>query len=155
MSTATDLYKSFIDYLEVTFRAIPQGDDDFINVNERFTLRLTVRNRAPDDFPFRNPKIHYRKIRASIQATVFATPLDDQGQPIDRVSANFSDPVLTPGETSTIRVSMRALQNLGGFEDFFGGQERIAHVQVRAEIDQEAFFQVRKALDPETEIEPT
>jgi hypothetical protein len=140
--------------LKLSFRATPQGNDELINVNERFTLRITVANTAPDDFPFKNPKIHFRNLTATIQATDFATPLDSQNNPTNGANAQFGQQVLTPGEQSSITVNMRALRNLGDLSDIFG-RERIAHVQVRATIDQDAFFQVRKAFDPEAEIEPT
>lgn len=155
MSTATDLYANFRDYLKVTFRATPQANNSVINVEERFTLRLTVENIAPDDFPFKNPKIHYRNIRATVQATDFATPLDAQNRPVNSVTEQFGQQVLTPGEQSSVTVNMRALKNLGDLGDFLGGKERVAHVQVRAAIDQDAFLQIRKAIDPEVEIEPT
>jgi len=154
MSTATDLYSSFRDYLKVTFRATAQGNDEIINVNERFTLRVTVENIAPDDFPFKNPKIHFRNLRATIQATEFATPLDAQNNPNNAANEQFGQQVLTPGEQSSVTVNMRALRNLGDGSDIFG-KEQIAHVQIRATIDQDAFFQVRKAIDPEAEVEPT
>lgn len=160
MSTATDLYSSFRDYLKVTYRATPQGSDNVINVNERFTLRVTVENVAPDDGPFANPRIHFRNLTTAVQATEFATPIDAQNNPVAVTNLPFGEQALTPGERSSVTVNMRALKNIGDAGALeavldVAAVERVADVQVRAVIDQDQFFRIRKSVKAEAEIEQT
>lgn len=155
MTTVADLYTSITNHLRISHRAVPIGPGNHdINVGEIFTLKVTIENMAPNHLNFANPKIIFLEARANVIKSEYATPVDANGVAIENVEADFRDVSLAPGDTSTLEIRMKATRHYNG-PNQAQFLEQVAHVQVRAKIDKEAFFQIRKFVDPRAQIRPT
>jgi len=142
MSTATDLYTSFQNYLTVTCRIDP-NPGPHVNKDEKFTLWITVFNTAPDDYPYANPRIHFKNLNATIRSSVYAKILHNNHQ-VESLDIKFSPQTLEPGSFSQIRVDMKAIQAVE--------TDKVAHIQVRGDVDQNEFFLVRTFKDAPANI---
>jgi hypothetical protein len=143
--SAQSLYNSFTDHLEVSTRVSQQSGAE-IQVGEEFTLRITVRNNAPSAAATR-PRIHFKDTRVAVVGTQFARPVDGNS-----VNLRLADTSLVPGEARSVDVRMRATQAL--FNSTIPGlfPEEVARITVSADVDQDAFFNVRKRVTGQADI---
>ncbi|MCH7583295.1 MAG: hypothetical protein IIC72_11775 [Acidobacteria bacterium] len=68
---------------------------------------------------------------------------------------NLPDQELWPGEASSVNVELVATSEIAGFFADLVTQERIANVWIRADLDQDRFFQIWNYQEFREEIEPT
>lgn len=149
--SAKALYDSFMQYLDVRAYVVAQEGSE-IQVQENFTLRIKVTNMAPAGQY--DPDVRFRNVKVNVQATEYAIPTAGNS-----VSLDINDSVLTRnGDSGSVDIEMRALKARFGSSDtapdLFGPffREMIAKISVRADVDLDAFFRIKKRVDAHEEI---
>lgn len=146
--SADDLYDNLRSYLRVTARVVDRTGQD-INEGERFTLRVTGLNTAYSPNYVGQPRIVFDNPRVFVQGTSYARPVAGNAW------HNLPDSELFPGESSSVTLEMEAIDEMSNdFLDFFL-QEDIADIWIRADLDQNRFFEIWNFLAARQEIEPT
>ncbi|NNF99809.1 MAG: hypothetical protein HKM93_10560 [Desulfobacteraceae bacterium] len=141
--SAEALFQSLYNHLDVrayVLKSSIQGDE--IQEGESFTLRVRVTNNAPGGG--NHPDIRFRITQVRVRRTEFARP--EAG---NTITTNLEDDTyLTRNDDGRLDVPMRAVKAIGGPAGTIPGllPELIARVTVRAEVDQDAFFRVRKTV---------
>lgn len=152
--SAQQLFDSFKNYLHVTTN-VPSWsyNGDALEVPEDFKLKVTVWNTAPRGTNLGDhPYITFRNVRVMVEATEFATPVDDNGVGIPLITVPLGDPTLTRDDNGVAYINMRAVEAL----PFLGwpGMEKIAVVTVIADVDASGFFRINKPQDAFHDILP-
>ncbi len=146
--SADSLYDNIRGYLRVTARVTDKTGND-INVGEQFTLRVTGSNTAYAANLVGKPRIVFDRPRVYVEGTQYT----------DVVGGNrwfdLPDPELWPGEASSVNVDLEATSEIASFWVDLFVQERIANVWIRADLDQNRFFQIWNYREFAEEIEPT
>jgi len=122
-----------------------------LNVNEEFDLDVGIRNTAPAvrwDPP--RPDIVFKDVRLYVHTTNYARPIagwfmTDMVTGTDRLRA---------GETEYQRIRMKAIQAIPGGDDS-GVVEDVANIYVRASVDWERLFKLRKQIKAYHQIKRT
>jgi len=148
MATAVDLYRSFKDYLRLSYRLVRLTGSQ-VNVGENFTMRFTVSNIGPNPSPVNNPVVVFDNIHVMVEATEYATPTAG-----GFVNLPLPDTHLHPGESSFVDVPMRALRNIGGLADLFSA-EHVAKAWVMGDVNLPEYFRIWNFSNVIQEIEPT
>lgn len=148
--SALDLYTDLRRFLRLTSRVVSKHGE-FINVDEKFTLRFTVTNAAYSPNTSR-PAIVFRNVKVSVAGTSNAVPVAGPG------THNFPQQTLHPGESSHVDIEFRAINDLPG--DAQSGidrnhEEMVARADAKADLDQNLFFSIRKHLNSFEEIVET
>jgi hypothetical protein len=120
---------------------LSRKEGEEVNVGETFTLQFTLWNDAPDVLGPATPRIVFTPLQLTIQATAFATPLQD-GKPVLEATFSFADATLGGGEQTTVEVNLQAIRNMHGLEHLLS-REEVAEVLVTADLDLAQYFQVR------------
>ena len=146
--SAESLYDNVRGYLRVQARVIQKEGND-INVDERFTLRVTGSNTAYAANLVGKPRIVFDRTRVYVQGTRYTDVVGGNRW------FNLPDQELWPGEASSVNVELVATSEIAGFFADLVTQERIANVWIRADLDQDRFFQIWNYQEFREEIEPT
>ena len=146
--SADSLYDNLRSYLRVTARVIGKAGND-INVDEEFTIRVSGSNTAYAANLVGKPRIVFDRTRVFVEGTQYTNVVGG-----DRWF-DLPDPELFPGEASSVDVELIATSEISNwFVDLFQ-QERIANVWIRADLDQNRFFEIWNYREFSEEIEPT
>jgi len=145
--SANSLYDNIRGYLRVSARVVKKVGD-LINEKEQFTLRITVSNTAYSGTPVGNPWIIFRGAQVYVEGTAYAAPSGGN------TWHNLPDAHLYPGEATHVDVQFTAKHNMGGIPDWFLA-ESVAKVWVKADLDQNRFFEVWNYKSFSEEIAPT
>ena len=146
--SADSLYDNIRGYLRVTARVIGKAGND-INVDEQFTIRVTGSNTAYAANLVGKPRIVFDRPRVFVEGTQYTNVVGG-----DRWF-DLPDQELFPGEASSVDVVLVATSEISNwFIDLFQ-QERIANVWIRADLDQNRFFEIWNYREFSEEIEPT
>lgn len=146
--SADSLYDNLRSYLRVTARVIAKAGND-INVDEEFTIRVTGSNTAYPANLVGKPRIIFDRSRVYVEGTQYTNVVGG-----DRWF-DLPDPEIFPGESSSVDVRLVATSEISNwFIDLFR-QERIANVWIRADLDQDRFFEMWNYREFSEEIEPT
>ena len=146
--SAESLYDNVRGYLRVQARVTEKAGGD-INVDERFTLRVTGSNTAYAANLVGKPRIVFDRTRVYVQGTRYTDVVGGNRW------FNLPDQELWPGEASSVNVELVATSEIAGFLADLFTQERIANVWIRADLDQDRFFQIWNYQEFREEIEPT
>ena len=146
--SAESLYDNVRGYLRVQARVTEKAGGD-INVDERFTLRVTGSNTAYAANLVGKPRIVFDRTRVYVQGTRYTDVVGGNRW------FNLPDQELWPGEASSVNVELVATSEIAGFFADLFTQERIANVWIRADLDQDRFFQIWNYQEFREEIEPT
>lgn len=146
--SAESLYDNVRGYLRVQARVTEKAGGD-INVDERFTLRVTGSNTAYAANLVGKPRIVFDRTRVYVQGTQYTDVVGGNRW------FNLPDQELWPGEASSVNVELVATSEIAGFLADLFSQERIANVWIRADLDQDRFFQIWNYQEFREEIEPT
>lgn len=142
---AQQLYDDFRNYLKVTTSIPPSSyPGDFLEVPEKFKLRVMVQNTAPTGN--QHPMITFRNVRVTVIATQYASPIDannnDSKLPV--MTVPLGDPVLTRQDSGFVEIDMQAT---GAMPWYQPAPERITIVTVQADVDQNDFFKIYESVD--------
>lgn len=148
MATTVDLYRSFRGHLRLSYRLVERTGND-VNVGEKFTMRFTVANMAPNPTPTENPIIVFNDAHVIVAATRFATPVAGA-----QVNIAVRDTRLFPGESSFVDIPMEALRDLPFWEDLFSA-EHVANAWAFADVDVQEYFRIWQDRNVFQEIEGT
>ena len=146
--SAESLYDNIRGYLRITARVTEKRGND-INVDERFTLRVTGTNTAYAANLVGKPRIVFDRPRVYVEGTQYTNVVGG-----DRWF-NLPDQELWPGEASSVNVELEATSEISGFFADLFSEERIAKVWIQADLDQDRFFQIWNLREFSEEIEPT
>ncbi|MFP4088754.1 MAG: hypothetical protein ACLFUB_05920 [Cyclobacteriaceae bacterium] len=146
------LFNNLRNYLNVSLE-VPGSSfpGSHLNVGEQFTLRIKVTNTAPTGML--NPTITFRNIRITVTGSVYATPVEG-----NTIVVNLDDQMLTQGgDSGQASVRMRANSAILGPADVapLVFPENFATVTVEADIDQNAFFRIKRKETAITDIKAT
>lgn len=131
--------------LQVVTKSSPPMSGRF----ERFTLRVTGSNTAYAANLVGKPRIVFDRTRVYVQGTQYTDVVGGNRW------FNLPDQELWPGEASSVNVELVATSEIAGFLADLFTQERIANVWIRADLDQDRFFQIWNYQEFREEIEPT
>jgi len=145
--SADSLYDSLRGYLKVTARVIKKQGND-INVKEKFSVRITGSNTAGSPNTVGYPTIVFKNARLYVEGTSYAKVVSGNGW------HNLPDTLLFPGESSSVNLEFEALRDIPGISDWFQ-TEKVARIWIKADLDQERFFELWNYMEFHTEIEPT
>lgn len=146
--SADSLYDNIRSYLRVTARVIRKEGGD-INVREEFTIRVTGSNAAYSANKVGQPRIVFDRPRVYVEGSQYT----------DVVGGNrwfdLPDQELFPGEASFVDVQLVATSEISNPWTDFWNEEKIARIFIRADLDQNRFFDIWNLSDFHEEIEPT
>jgi hypothetical protein len=146
--SADSLYDNIRSYLRVTARVIRKEGGD-INVREEFTIRVTGSNAAYSANYVGQPRIVFDGARVYVEGTQYT----------DVVGGNrwfdLPDQELFPGEASFVDVQLVATSEISSAWTDFWNEEKIAKIFIRADLDQNRFFDIWNYTEFHEEIEPT
>jgi len=146
--SADSLYDSLRGYLRVSARVTEKQGND-INVGERFTVRVTGANNAGAANLVGYPRIVFRDASVYVQGTEYARPVDGNAW------HNLPDNLLFPGESSSVNIEFEALRDIPGFFADLFSEEKVANIWIKADLDQNRYFELWNKIEFHTEIEPT
>ena len=134
---ADSLYNNIKSYLRLTTRVVSKTGRD-INVKEKFTIRFTVFNSAYSGNADNKAKIIFLNPKIYVKETYFAKPVNGNS------NHAFPDAKLQPNESSSIDIEFVALRDFRYHGWVPGGYvEPVAQVWLKADLDQNKFFEIR------------
>ncbi len=146
--SADSLYDNIRSYLRVTARVIRKEGGD-INVREEFTIRVTGSNAAYSANKVGQPSIVFDRPRVYVEGSQYTDVVGG-----DRWF-DLPDQELFPGEASFVDVQLVATSEISGWLADAFREEKIARIFIRADLDQNRFFEIWNYSDFHEEIEPT
>jgi hypothetical protein len=145
--SADSLYDNIRSYLRLSTRVVSKHGQE-INVDEKFTIRFTGSNGAYSANTVGKPAIIFLNAQVYVEGTEYGTPTGGNAWHA------LPDAAMWPGESSYVDVEFTAKDNIGGFIDLFVS-EHVAKAWIKADLDQNRFFEVWNYKDVHEEIEPT
>ena len=145
--SADSLYDNLRSYLRLAARVTKKVGSD-INVGEKFTLKFTGSNSAYSATKVGQPRIIFKNAKIYVEGTNYAEPTGGSGW------HNLPDSSLYPGESSSVSIEFKALRNLPWIIDRFAS-EQVAKAWIKADLDQDKFFELWNYDDVNVELTRT
>lgn len=139
------IYQEICGYLNIQVQ--PQGlTGNTIDEGDDFSLSVVVTNTAPPGDFGMFPSIVFRQIRVHVIADAYTAPLTSDG-PVAQRFLNIDDQTLTPGDSGSVTVPMRAIGTTGILSGPIftpsGAYEGLNPVRVGANFDAGQLFRAR------------
>ena len=125
-----------------------------INVGERFKIKFTLINIAPQVVTVYDRNIRFKKPYLQIVKTDFANPYHPEEGDVYSLGHNFPVTMLEPGQSTSLEMEFTATDTIRGVGGFFPSNAEIATAFVNAHLDTEEYFKIMRSFEFKTSIRP-